>query len=153
MAVVVLFVAGSTNAAINTYTNRSNRETAVFNQYREEKFDDATPDPLISSFTPSTPGQGATGGVWHDVVNDDYCPSTFTFTMPMNAFGDNWKPNEIGQGTGIPVVIDDKSMPAGNIPNIFAGGFRGFYSDTTFTSVILTEWNQTAGSYGYITAL
>jgi hypothetical protein len=139
--VVVLFVAGNANAAINIYTDRSNWEAAVFNTYWEEKFDDATLDPLISSFTPSS-GGGVTGGVWRDVINEDNGPSTITFAIPMNAFGGNWNLYvPTGPGTGISVYIDSTSTHVGDIANTYNGEFWGFYSDTDFTSVILTETN------------
>jgi len=146
ICVVVLFVASSANAAITIYTDRSNWETAVFNTYWEEKFDDATLDPLISSFTPSTPGGGVIGGVWWDVINDDNGPSTLTFAIPMNAFGGNWNLKvPTGPGTGISVYIDSTSTHVGDIANTYNGEFWGFYSDTDFTSVILTEGSQTEG--------
>jgi hypothetical protein len=146
ICVVVLFVAGSANAAITIYTDRSNWEAAVFNTYWEEKFDDATLDPLISSFTPSAPGGGVSSGVWWDVINDDLGPSTLTFAAPMNAFGGDWNlfvPT--GPGTGISVYIDDTSTHVGDIPNSLNNEFWGFYSDTSFTSVILKEGSQTEG--------
>ena len=145
--VVVLFVAGSANAAITIYTDRSNWEAAVFNTYWEEQFDDATLDPLISSFTPSSPGGGVSGGVWWDVINDDIKPSTITFAFPMTAFGGNWDLNvPTGPGTGISVYIDSTSTHVGDIPNTLDGDdFWGFHSDTFFTSVILKEGSQTDG--------
>ncbi|MFZ2147079.1 MAG: hypothetical protein WAV28_07655, partial [Sedimentisphaerales bacterium] len=66
---IVLFLAGSANAAITIYTDRPSWETAVYNVYWEEQFDDAMLDPHLS-FTPSTPGNGVIGGVWHDVIDD-----------------------------------------------------------------------------------
>jgi len=151
ICVVVLFVAGSANAAITIYTDRSNWEAAVFNTYWEEKFDDAMLDPMISSFTPSTPSGGVIGGVWWDQINDDIGPSTLTFAIPMNAFGGDWNLKvPTGPGTGISVYIDSTSTHVGDIPNTLGGDdgsgeFWGFYSDTSFTSVILTEGSQTTG--------
>jgi len=58
----------------------------------------------------------------------------------------NWNlAGPIGPGMGISVYIDGTSTHVGDIPNTYAGGFWGFYSDTYFTSVVLKEWNQTDG--------
>jgi len=142
ICVVVLFVTGSANAAFTTYTNRSNWETAVLNNYWEEKFADATLHPLISSFIPSSPWGGVTGGVWRDAIDETFGPSTLTFAIQMNAFGGYWDlfvPT--GPGSGISVYIDGTSTHVGDIPNTYQGGFWGFVSDTYFTSVVLTETN------------
>ena len=140
-------VAGSANAAITIYTDRSNWEAAVFNQYWGEQFDDATLNPLISSFTPSNSGGGVTGGVWLDFIDDSQGPSTITFFKQLYAFGGNWNLGMDIPGTGISVYIDGISTHVGDIPNSYTGGFWGFYSDTYFTSVVLTEWNQTGNTF------
>ena len=141
--VVVLFVAGSANAAITIFTDRSNWEAAVYNQYWEEKFDDATLHPLISSFTPCNSGGGVSGGVWWDEINEDNPDSTLTFAVSMNAFGGDWYLKvPSGPGTGISVYIDSTSTHVGDIANTYDGEFWGFYSDTSFTSIILQETNK-----------
>jgi hypothetical protein len=139
---VVLFVAGSTNAAITIYTDRSDWEAAVNNKYWEEQFDDASLHPLISSFVPSNSGGGVTGGEWVDLIDDSKGPSTITFAAPMFAFGGNWDLEMDHTGPGISVYIDGTSTHIGDISNSYRGGFWGFYSDTYFTSVVLAEGNQ-----------
>jgi hypothetical protein len=143
--VVVLFVAGNANAAINIYTDRSNWEAAVFNTYWEEKFDDATLHPLISSFTPCDTVNGGidlVNEVWWDEINEDNPDSTLTFAIPMNAFGGDWNLKvPSGPGSGISVYIDSTSTHVGDISNTLEDQFWGFYSDTSFTSIILQETN------------
>ena len=146
ICVVVLFVTGSANAAFTTYTNRSNWETAVLNNYWEEKFDDATLHPLISSFTPCDTVNGGVdlvNKVWRDEINEDNPDSTLTFAVSMNAFGGDWYLKvPSGPGTGISVYIDSTSTHVGDIANTYNGEFWGFYSDTSFTSIILQETNK-----------
>ncbi|MCP4608739.1 MAG: hypothetical protein GY845_08490 [Planctomycetes bacterium] len=144
ISIVVLFVASSANAAFTIYTDRPSWEAAVFNQYWEEQFDDATLQPLISSFTPSNSGGGVTGGVWQDFIDDAQGPSTVTFVKPMYAFGGNWNLAMDIPGTGISVYIDGTSTHVGDISNSYTGGFWGFVSGTYFSSVVLTEGNQTS---------
>jgi hypothetical protein len=134
---IVLFLAGSANAALTIYTDRPSWETAVNNIFREEKFDDATLDPLILSFTAST-GPGVTGGVWSDVIDDSQGPSIITFAGHMRAFGGDWDLSPGGPGTGIDVSMDGTTY-VGEIVNTYSGGFWGFVSDTSFTSIHLTE--------------
>jgi hypothetical protein len=135
---IVLFLAGSANAALTIYTDRPSWETAVNNIFWEEKFDDATLDPLILSFTPSTSGGGVGGGVWTDKIDDSAGPSIITFAIQMNAFGGDWDLTPGGPGTGIDVSMDGTTY-VGEIVNTYSGGFWGFVSDTSFTSIHLTE--------------
>ena len=146
ISIVVLFVASSANAAFTIYTDRPSWEAAVFNNYWEEQFDDATLQPLISSFTPSTSGNGVTGGVWQDFIDDSQGPSTVTFTKAMYAFGGNWNLAMDLPGTGISVYIDGTSTHVGDISNSYTGGFWGFKSDTYFSSVVLMEGNQASNA-------
>ena len=138
ICVVVLFVAGNANAAISIFTDRSNWEAAVFNTYWEEKFDDATLDPLILSFIPSSSGYGVSGGAWNDMIDDSQGPSIITFAGHMRAFGGDWDLSPGGPGTGIDVSMDGTTY-VGEIVNTYSGGFWGFVSDTSFTSIHLTE--------------
>jgi len=135
---IVLFIAGSANAAFTTYTDRPSWETAVYNVYWEEDFEDDDLDPHILSFTPSTSGYGISGGVWEDRIDDSQGPSIITFANPMNAFGGEWDLTPGGAGTGIAVSMDGTTS-VGEIANTYSGGFWGFVSDTYFTSIHLTE--------------
>ncbi|MFZ2147112.1 MAG: hypothetical protein WAV28_07820, partial [Sedimentisphaerales bacterium] len=122
-----------------------------YNVYWEEQFDDAMLDPHLS-FTPSTPGNGVIGGVWHDVIDDSKGPSIITFASPMNAFGGNWNlAGPGGPGTGIAVYIDGTTTHVGDISHSLTGEFWGFVSDDYFTSIYLTEGPEGPTTYIYET--
>jgi len=141
---IVLFLAGSANAAFTTYTDRPSWETAVFNYYWEEQFDDDELHPLIVSFTPSTSGGGVTGGVWSDVIDDSEGPSTITFAQPMNAFGGNWDlagPGGEGTGIAVSIAVPMDETWVGEIDKSYDDddNFWGFISDDYFTIIYLRE--------------
>lgn len=121
---------------ITTVTDRTVWETSVGGIFREENFDDADLNPGLSF---STSIGVVTGGVWHDIVdNDPVRTTTWIFDCPITAFGGNWNlAGPGGPGKSINVYVNGSWIFIGNIPNSYSGGFWGFTCSQPFTQVRL----------------
>ncbi len=64
--------------------------------------------------------------------------TVWSFDPSLAAFGGSWTlGGPGGSGNSLRVYIDDLAVYVGSIPNSYGGGFWGFTSDTSFTSVKL----------------
>jgi len=147
ISAVLLFVAGSANAAITVYTDRSAWETAV-GGFEEEFFEDATLNSgigIVSGY-PSA-GVDLTNQWWSDQVSDGWTPpsTTISFATALYGFGGYWNLNDPGgPGTGLTVTID--GTPVGTEISRYSDfGFYGIVSSSPFSSVVLTEGTQSSG--------
>jgi len=151
MSAVLLFVAGSANAAITVYTDRTAWETAV-GSFEEEFFEDATLNSGISivSGYPSA-GVDLTNQWWSDRVDEYYTPpsTTISFATALYGFGGYWNLNDPGgPGVGLTVTIDETPVST-EISRYSAFGFYGIVSSSPFSSVVLTEGTQESGMETY----
>ena len=137
---IVLFLAGSANASLTLYTDRSNWETAVYGIYWEENFEDTTLNPRVTITSQWGGHVDTTDEVWHDQVSSSNS-TTISFTVPMRAFGGNWDLTPGDAGAGIIVYMDGTTWVE-EIDNSYSGGFWGFVSDTNFNSIVLKKGTQ-----------
>lgn len=145
---IVLFMAGSANAVptFNIYTDRSNWETAVNNNYWEENFEDATLNPQLTISSDWGGYVDTTKEVWHDQVGPEHS-TTISFVPPMYAVGGNWDLTPGDAGSGIAVWMDGTTL-VGEIASSYAGGFWGFVSDSYFSSIVLKQGSS--GGSGWL---
>jgi hypothetical protein len=144
ISAVLLFVAGSANAAITVYTDRTAWEAAV-GSFEEEFFEDATLNPGISivSGYPSA-GVDLTNQWWSDQASDDWTPpsTTISFATALYGFGGSWNLGEPGgPGTGIRMYLDG-DLVGQEIDDDAIWQFFGVVSTQPFSSVMLTEGTQ-----------
>ena len=151
ISAVLLFVAGSANAAITVYTDRTAWETAV-GSFEEEFFEDATLNPGISIVSGEPGYVDTTNQWWWDRVDESHnVPSTtISFATALYGFGGYWDCNEPGgPGTGLTVTIDETVV--GTQISRYSDfddnnqGFYGIVSSSPFSSVVLTEGTQASG--------
>ena len=144
---LLVFMGSSAEAAVTSYTVRSDWETDVGGVFSEEFFADTTLNPGLSVVTSA----GSVGsGMWNDRL-DPGPPDTTTwfFATPIIGFGGNWDlAGPGGPGMGIHLFLDGVSV-GDEIPNSFAGEFFGLISTTLFDEVLLTVGAQTGGAETY----
>ncbi|MEZ5524819.1 MAG: PEP-CTERM sorting domain-containing protein [Pseudomonadales bacterium] len=127
---------------------RADWEAAVNHKFSEEDFNDGSAD----GFSFSRTGGGHTGfGISSDRFNDrlrNNTTTTFTFDVPIYAFGANFDLSPGGAGLGLIIVAGTETL-AVEIPSTFSGEFFGFVTDTLITSVTLRSGTQSGGAETY----
>ncbi len=114
---------------------------AAVGTWLTEDFADATLNTGLSVVTDNGLVQAASGclatsNVWWDRLIPGSATTTWTFDVPITAFGGNWDlGGPGGPGTGIAVEINGSWVPVGEIDSDVECKFWGFVSDTAFTQV------------------
>ncbi len=108
-----------------------------------ENFEDTA---LISGLSISEVGGAGSihDGVYENVVDNDIGEirhQTFNYSPGMFGFAGWFDLSPGGSGTSIDMYIADTNTKVMNIPNTAAGGFYGFFSDTSFSAVRLEDGN------------
>jgi len=148
---IVLFVAGSINAAPTVYTNRALWEGAV-GAYTEEDFDDGVLNADISVVSTHPGAIQAGSGVlgpdklwWDRLVTPELAISygypgptttTWSFATPLVGFGAYWDLAGPG-GPGASIELFRNGALVGTLSNSLAGGFWGF-TNGTFDTILLS---------------
>lgn len=126
-------------------------ETAV-GSWLAEDFNDGTLNPEISVVSDN--GLVLSGGFWWDALMYDppKTYTTWTFTVPIYAFGGTWDLGSFwqdgfghyvgGPGSNIEVLINGSWVNIGVIDREYQWVFWGFVSDAPFTQVRLQAYNS-----------
>lgn len=150
LAAVVLAIAatGAAQASFTTYTNQATWSSAAGVTTLED-FNDGDAD----GFTIGTTGSGHTGfGISGGRLNDRLVfgtpTTTFTFAGGISAFGGNWDlAGPGGAGQGLELFVDGTLV--GALPNSLAGGFFGFTSTTSFTTLTVKAGHLSGSAETY----
>ncbi len=142
MVALILIVAGTAGATINTYTDLNSWRDNL-GSYETETFNDGDLDYGITVASGS--GYIATDKWWDRVIPGS-STTTWMFPQTLNAWAaDFWDlAGPGGPGTGIQVYLDGVAVP-NEIPNTTAGTFWGVTSTVPFSVVTVTAGSNPFG--------
>lgn len=137
----VLLGAGQASAAAITYFTNGNPWIAAVPGSSLENFSDTSLQPGLSIV-----GDGTISGGVLNAVASSITTTRFNFSSAVTAFGANFDlAGPGGPGAGLKMTITfvgGATQELTVLPNSLAGAFRGFISDTAFTSVLLSRNSQ-----------
>jgi hypothetical protein len=133
-------------AQVTYYTDQAAFLAALGGSAVTEDFNDAT---LVPGLTYVSTVGSIGGGVFNDQLAEGAQTTTFSFGGSVNAFGGFFDLTPGGQGVGIAITTAPGATLATQIDRNYAGGFFGFISHDSFSSVLLTAGNQANGVETY----
>ncbi len=134
--------AATVNAAVITvYRDKTQWENALSGPFLTEDFSDSQLNAGVS-FVPTESGHiNPALGYYQDVLaseSQNEPMTTWSFAPEIYGYGGNWTlGGPGGSGNSLLVYLADSPVDVGAISNSYDGGFWGFTSDTSFTSVKL----------------
>jgi hypothetical protein len=146
LALSMAAVAAATPTPTFTIYNDISTWVAACPDSKLQDFDEAFPGGLNPGVSVTTVNGfvDTTTSLWHDIVVPGGATTTWTFATPIHGLGgffDLAVPG--GPGTGIDVFADGFQVSASpSIPNTYDGGFWGFLSPSTFTSITFASDGQ-----------
>ena len=138
--VLCMLSAVSVSAAIITvYTDKTAWQNALSGPFDTEDFNDSQLNTGVSYVSNESGHINPAEYVYQDVLaseSQNEPMTTWSFTPQIVAYGGNWTlGGPGGSGNSLLIYIADTSVYVGAIGNSYNGGFWGFISDTSFSSV------------------
>jgi hypothetical protein len=141
MPAIFLSWVATVSAATIVYTDKTAWENALGGQFLTEDFADFQLNTGVSFVSTESGHINPALEYYQDVLastSQNSPMTTWSFTPGITAYGGNWTlGGPGGSGNSLQVYIADSSLYVGSISNSYGGGFWGFISDSSFTSVNL----------------
>tara|TARA_B110000467_G_C18317466_1_gene482572 strand:+ start:197 stop:793 length:597 start_codon:yes stop_codon:yes gene_type:complete len=136
------------NAGLIYFDNQAEWEAAVL-AASTETFDDAILLPGLT-INSSAPSFSIGSGKMHDRLTPTGQSTVFSFDSSIQAFGGLWDlAGPGGVGLGILVTLSNGDILSQEISDSIAGGFWGFISTISFTSIDLATGSQGGNAETY----
>jgi hypothetical protein len=136
-----MFWTATVSASTLVYTDKTAWENALGGQFLTEDFADAQLNTGVGFVSTESGHINPAQENYQDVLaslSQNEPMTTWSFTPEITAYGGSWTlGGPGGSGNSLQVYIADSSLYVGSIPNSYGGGFWGFISDSSFTSVKL----------------